>query len=91
MKDESFSFFDFVKLTVANIFSDYVQAIREGKFLSVIFDIPVFRYMQFWGTYNGYRQGGIVSQELRNRFYYPNGITASMEASPERQKIDYST
>lgn len=90
MHEESFSLFDFFKLSIANILSDYIQAFRQGKIFRVFFDIPVFRVMQFWGTYRGYRQGGIVSHELRNRFYYPNGISKSTERATEQPKIDYS-
>lgn len=69
-----FSFLDFIWLFFSNTFSDYVHALREGKFLKNIGDIPMFRFMQFWGTYEGYRHRGTVTEILKRRFYYPNSI-----------------
>jgi hypothetical protein len=30
--------------------------------------------MQFYGTYLGHKQKGIVTKELKNKFYYPNTL-----------------
>ncbi len=69
-----FSFGDFVLLFISNTFSDYVHALREGKFISNLLDILLFRLNQFWGTYQGYRHQGTVTEILKRRFYYPNSI-----------------
>jgi hypothetical protein len=39
-----------------------------------------FRWMQFLGTYQGYRYSGPVTGQLRRTFYYP-----TMHASPSNQ------
>lgn len=70
--EEKFNIWDFVSLTISNIISDYFSAISEKQVLKNIFRIPLFRVNQFWGTYKGYKQVGKISNELRNRFYYPN-------------------
>ncbi|MDA9332468.1 glycosyltransferase family 2 protein [Saprospiraceae bacterium] len=75
LPDEKFSFFEFIKLFISNTFSDYYYAVSEGQLLKNIWDIPMFRYNQFLGTYKGYKQDQIITKSLRNRFYYPNKIS----------------
>ena len=40
-----------------------------------------FRLMQFWGTYQGYRQTGPLTWQLRQTFYYPQGIGGVTQAA----------
>jgi len=67
-----FNAWNFIYLSITNILSDYITAIQEGAFLANILDIPMFRVLQFWGTYQGYRFIGTLDRTLRQRFYYPN-------------------
>ncbi|RAK02566.1 glycosyltransferase involved in cell wall biosynthesis [Larkinella arboricola] len=69
-----FSLWDFAYLSVSNLMSDYVTAIQERVFWKHITEIPVFRILQFWGTYQGYRFIGTLDRTLRERFYYPNEV-----------------
>lgn len=90
MPDEKFSLWNFVRLSVGNIISDYYHALQDGVFFKNLFDIPMFRIMQFWGTFKGYRQVGKISDSLRNRFYYPNRLTSRKEKeNPNRKRIKY--
>jgi rhamnosyltransferase len=77
-----FSFFNFLKLTVGNISSDSFHAIHDGLFFKNFRSIVSFRYMQFWGTYLGYRQKNQPDKILRKRLYYPNDLTRK-ENKPE--------
>lgn len=70
--DEHFSFGSFVRLTIGNICSDGVHALHEKKFFSQISSIVTFRFLQFWGTYLGYKQIAQPDETLRIRMYYPN-------------------
>ena len=70
--DETFSFYDFLKMFLSNTFSDYFHAIHDGVLRSNFFNIPAFRLTQFFGTYRGFAQTGSISKDLRNKFYYPN-------------------
>jgi glycosyltransferase involved in cell wall biosynthesis len=72
-----FSLYDLCYLILSNIVSDYIYAFKQGRFWGNITEIPVFRIMQFWGTYKGYRQKGEVSSMLKKRFYYPNKVKFS--------------
>lgn len=89
---QEFSFWDFLKLTTTNIISDYYHAFHEKKLLKNIVDIPVFRVMQFYGTYKGYQQYGPVTWQLKRRFYYPNKLKRSEDKGLEKGRtINYST
>jgi len=72
--DERFNLMDFFKLFTANVFEDYYHALKDEALLKNIFSIPAFRLMQFWGAYRGFARNGNVTQQLRDRFYYPNGF-----------------
>lgn len=72
-----FNFWDFIRLTGSNIFSDAFYALQQRVFLKEIKNIILFRAMQFWGTYLGHRTKGDVSKELKDRFYYSNSLRKS--------------
>ena len=87
LPDEKFSFIEFIKLFTSNTISDYYFALSEGKFLKNIWDIPMFRYNQFLGTYKGYKQNQVISKSLRNRFYYPNKISKNASKQEEKHRL----
>lgn len=72
--EERFHLGDFSRLVVTNITSDLWHAIRQGALLRNLGSIFWFRWMQFWGTYQGYQQSGPLTWQLRQTFYYPHGI-----------------
>jgi len=65
-----FNFYDFVRLTITNIFSDLWHALRERVLLKNIVSIFWFRFMQFYGTRMGHRETSLVTPQLRETFYY---------------------
>jgi glycosyltransferase involved in cell wall biosynthesis len=70
--DESFGVWDFMKLFSANVMTDYYHSSLDGRLFANLFSIPAFRLMQFWGTLRGYSESGLVTTQLRRRFYYPD-------------------
>lgn len=74
-----FSFYDFLRLTAANIISDLWHAAREGKLLQHAASIFWFRFMQFHGTRMGHRKTSLVTPQLRETFYYARGRKTSEE------------
>jgi hypothetical protein len=42
--------------------------------------------MQFWGTYQGYRQAGPLTWQLRQTFYYPRSDNRIIQNS--RRQIE---
>jgi glycosyltransferase involved in cell wall biosynthesis len=72
MPNQSFSLFDFLRLSAYHVLSDYRAAASESKLWGNIREIPIFRLMQFWGTYRGFAREGPISDKLWQRFYYPD-------------------
>jgi glycosyltransferase involved in cell wall biosynthesis len=69
--ESHFSVYDFVRLTLSNIVTDMREASRHPRPWQHAPSVIWFRTLQFWGTYQGYRRSGPVTQELRQTFYYP--------------------
>lgn len=93
--DQSFSFRDFLGGLIRNTVADYRAALRGGKFWHNLGSIPSFRFLQFWGTYRGFKYDDTVPERLRRRFYYPdeNGYPDDSEQETNTEKapaIDYS-
>jgi rhamnosyltransferase len=69
---EHFSFADFLRLFTGNAFNDIREMRRQHKGISTAKEILQFRWAQFWGTYQGYRQSsGPMTWKLKQTFYYP--------------------
>lgn len=93
--DQEFTFADFVGTFLRNTASDYRAAIGQGELLGNVRSIPTFRFLQFWGTYRGFKHDDVISERLRKRFYYPdeNGYPNESKQTNEENKapqIDYS-
>jgi len=88
---EHFSLFDLVRLFVKNASSDIRQAKKEHVLLQEISGILRFRWLQFHGTYLGYRRSGPLTWQLKQSFYYPgkNNFHVAQKLSRDVQPIDY--
>lgn len=89
---ERFGFKDFIKLWLLNLSNDYYHAMRDGALMANLLAIPIFRFMQFWGTYRGSAQIRSLDSRLKQKFYYPRRMRrakapALMAANGRR--IDY--
>ena len=82
---ERFGMWDFLRLTTTNIFSDWKAAGKERKLADHWKDIIWFRVMQFWGTYRGYGRSGLLTWQLKQRFYYPNLVEKQVHHAKERK------
>lgn len=88
--EERFTIWDFTKLVSTNIFNDLLRSAEAQSLWQHISDILWFRWMQFWGTYQGYRQSGPLTWELRKTFYYPHGINPTgVSSKRDIEPIDY--
>lgn len=92
MPEERFTLLDFIRLYAANMISDSYHAWHDGVLGTQWASIFSFRLMQFWGTYQGFRQSGPVSGTLKQRFYYPTQRKRKIAPPPtsRRSKIDYT-
>jgi GT2 family glycosyltransferase len=69
---ERFHLWDFLRLFLSNVVSDYYHAWHDGLVRDNVMAIPLFRLMQFWGAYRGFAHTGPVASHLKHTFYYPN-------------------
>lgn len=79
---EKFNLWDLIRMFTTNAFSDISEAIKVRKLKGNIGSIFWFRFMQFWGTYIGYRQSGPLTKDLRKTFYYPTGSNRKIREEP---------
>ena len=90
--EETFGFFDFLSLYFSNIVSDLQSAFAGRRFFQVAWSILWFRWMQFLGTYLGFRHAGPVTDEVIRAFYYPEqDRSISHVDQRELDPIDYAT
>jgi rhamnosyltransferase len=90
---EHFYFWDFIRLFITNLISDYFHGWHDGVLFQNITSIPIFRFMQFWGTYQGFTQQGSINNQLKETFYYPRRLSRQETQSQldnSRPIIDYS-
>jgi glycosyltransferase involved in cell wall biosynthesis len=93
--NEEFHLLDFSKLFISNTISDYRSAVLNGFKHKDIYEIPLFRFMQFFGTYQGFRQPGSITSQLKHKFYFPNRESDTPKNARNKpvdpQFIDYSS
>jgi glycosyltransferase involved in cell wall biosynthesis len=80
---EQFHFWDFLRLFLSNASSDLWHAARQKQLGAHWQSIFWFRLAQFWGTYQGYRQSGPLTWQLRQTFYYPQGLRPAEQHGKE--------
>ena len=87
---ERFDLIDLFGMTATNIASDAWHAAHQRKLWSNLGSILWFRWMQFWGTYQGYRRSGPLTWQLRQTFYYPHRLDR-LQRPPQRdvKPIEY--
>ena len=84
-----FNFYDFVRLTITNIFSDLWHAVREHVLWKNIASIFWFRFMQFHGTRLGHRETSLITPQLRETFYYARERKLKDAAKRDVEPIRY--
>jgi glycosyltransferase involved in cell wall biosynthesis len=85
-----FNFYDFLRLTLTNIFSDLWHAARERVLWRNIASIFWFRFMQFHGTRMGHRETSLVTPQLRETFYYARERKTKDSFKREMEPIRYN-
>jgi glycosyltransferase involved in cell wall biosynthesis len=85
-----FNFYDFLRLTTTNIFSDLWHATRERVLLKNFASIFWFRFMQFHGTRIGHRETSLVTPQLRETFYYARERKKKEDAGRDVEPIRYN-
>lgn len=88
--ESHFNIYDCLRLAAAHMRHDLLQAARQHVFARSLASVFWFRAAQFWGTYQGYRHSGPLTQQLRQRFYYPGGMDGPRSGSRGVQPIRYN-
>jgi len=83
---ERFGLRDLVRLWLSIVWSDWRAARREGVWWREWWHVVRFRWAQFWGTYQGYRQSGPLTWALRQTFYYPQSTPPTVTAREVRRR-----
>jgi len=84
---EHFRLGDVARLFMTNVISDAKVAVRGKLFFHQILKIINFRWNQFWGTYQGYRQSGPLTWQLKRSFYYPRSINLKSENNHKTREV----
>ncbi len=89
--EQGFTFKGFLRLFLTNTASDYYHAFYDKALLKNLGDIPMFRLMQFWGTYRGYKHSDETLYNLHQTLYYPRELARKADNRQERESrlIDY--
>ena len=82
---EKFGLDDLLKAFFSNVRSDFKIANNQKRFRKNWIDILGFRWNQFWGTYQGYKQSGPLTWKLKQAFYYPR---LDMDEEPNQRTIE---
>ena len=90
MGEKHMGAFEAIKLGITNTSSDYFHALKGREFFKNIRAIPAFRIAQFHGEWQGFRTVGNISEELKNRFYYPTDPAKDERPAEPGRKISYT-
>jgi glycosyltransferase involved in cell wall biosynthesis len=77
-------------LAVSNIADDYREAVKATCLQGNMLSIPLFRFAQFVGAWQGFRAPDNASARLLERFYYPADSARNELPSVPGRKIVYS-
>lgn len=88
--EEKFTRRDLIKLFTHNVISDSREAIKAKEFFSTIGKIIQFRWLQFYGTYQGYKHSGPLTWQLKKAFYYPGNPVQQKSTARKVQPIQYN-
>lgn len=88
--DQRLSAAEALSLGVRHTVRDWGSALRERRLLTNLVQIPSFHAAQFLGAYEGFRESGDLTAQLRRRFYYPSvGAVAHCRVEVPGTPIDY--
>lgn len=71
MPEVHIGFGDFMRYVTAGIMFDLSEALGQRVFWKEAGNIFMFRLMQYWGSYKGNNDHRKLSQERKNRYFYP--------------------
>lgn len=90
-KDQRFGLRSFIKFFALNIVSDLKHAKQDRLLLEYFFEIIIFRFLQFWGTYRAHQYKIPVSHDMQKQLFYPKtrkeSILSVNDKMPAKEKL----
>ncbi|WP_101758440.1 glycosyltransferase family 2 protein [Oceanicoccus sp. KOV_DT_Chl] len=81
------TFTDFMRCFISSCLSDMGIALRKKIFLKEIKDIYLFRFLQYWGGYQGNHIHRKLSLQAKRKYFYPNEkVTSHLEVESDNEK-----
>ena len=71
MPEVHISIFDFIRFFIISIFIDINKAFKINKAQIFIFQIIMYRYNQYWGSFNGNYLHRKISKKFKEKYFYP--------------------
>ena len=71
MPEVYITFFDFLRFFLSSVFIDISKATKLLKLHKFIFQILLYRFCQYWGSYKGNHSTREISKKLKYRYFYP--------------------
>lgn len=71
MPEVHVGFGDFLRYTLAGIMHDWGEALDQRVFWKEAGNIVMFRFNQYWGSYQGNNNHRKLSQARKDRYFYP--------------------
>jgi len=71
MPEVHVSFGDFLRYTMAGVFHDLGEALTQRVFWKEAGGVILFRFNQYWGSYQGNNNHRKLSQDRKDRYFYP--------------------
>jgi len=87
-----FTLRNFLSMWARKSAADLSQAYKDKKLFSEWADILLFRFLQYLGTWRGYRYSGKVDSQLHKQFYYPPHILSEKVSTARAvEPIEYES
>ncbi len=71
MPNVHFTLKDLIYCFMSSIFLDFSIAAKEKNFFHKIYEIVMFRLMQYWGTHKGNNEHRQLSIRMKEEYFYP--------------------
>ena len=71
MPEVQISFLDFIRFFISSVFIDIAKALRINKLHKFIFQIFLYRFCQYWGSYSGNHSTRKISKKLKYKYFFP--------------------
>jgi glycosyltransferase involved in cell wall biosynthesis len=72
MPEIQMSFYDFLRYLFSSVVFDLVAAFKNKILLKYFKEIILYRFFQYWGSYNGNKRHRILSNKIKEIYFYPH-------------------